>query len=45
MRRYANVQLESNAPVAAPVESEVESPAEVLEAPSVDEEAPAFAEE
>ena len=45
MRRYANVQLESNAPVAAPVESEVEAPAEALETPSVEEEAPAFAEE
>ncbi|MGN0509212.1 MAG: DNA-directed RNA polymerase subunit beta', partial [Ruminococcus sp.] len=43
MRRYANVQLESNAPVVA--ESEGEAPAEVIETPSVDEETPAFAEE
>ena len=43
MRRYANVQLESNAPVVA--ESENEAPAEVIETPSVDEETPAFAEE
>ena len=44
MRRYANVQLESNAPEAV-AESESEAPAEVIETPSVDEETPAFAEE